>query len=305
MGGTIQGDANTRHTSGRAPVLVIGMHRSGTSLVTRLLRDLGLFIGWHLDDNAEAYLFRALNEWLLREAGATWQTPAPLRHLCDDWRARKRAEAYMRRALGQSRALTYLGPNYFRRYRTPAALPVPWGWKDPRTTVTLPLWLALFPRARVVHVVRHGVDVAESLRRREERLYAEGRARQRAGPLLYGQGLWSARADALARVPCLSLARGVALWEEYVRAGRAHVHLLGERACEVRYEDLLAAPTEELNRLAAFCGLPVGPRELARVAAQVRAGRAAAYREDPALRRFAAAVAPRLAALGFDSDGPC
>lgn len=81
MGGTIQGDASTRRAAGRAPVLVIGMHRSGTSLVTRLLRDLGLFIGWRLDDNAEAYLFRALNEWLLREAGATWQTPAPVRRL--------------------------------------------------------------------------------------------------------------------------------------------------------------------------------------------------------------------------------
>ncbi|MBW1793701.1 MAG: sulfotransferase [Deltaproteobacteria bacterium] len=41
-----------------------------------------------------------------------------------------------------------------------------WGWKDPRTTLTLPLWLKLFPKARIIHVIRNGIDSALSLWRR-------------------------------------------------------------------------------------------------------------------------------------------
>ncbi len=30
-----------------------------------------------------------------------------------------------------------------------------WGWKDPRNTFTLPMWLSIFPKARVLHVLRN------------------------------------------------------------------------------------------------------------------------------------------------------
>jgi hypothetical protein len=44
------------------------------------------------------------------------------------------------------------------------SLNFPWGWKDPRSTFTLPLWLCLFPNAKIINIKRHGVDVAQSLR---------------------------------------------------------------------------------------------------------------------------------------------
>jgi hypothetical protein len=52
-----------------------------------------------------------------------------------------------------------------------------WGWKDPRNSITLPVWLKLFPDARVIHIVRNGVDVAESLYRRQQRGFQEAKIR--------------------------------------------------------------------------------------------------------------------------------
>src|SRR5207237_264153 len=41
-----------------------------------------------------------------------------------------------------------------------------WGWKDPRTSLTIPLWLELVPDLRVVVCLRNPLDVALSLRKR-------------------------------------------------------------------------------------------------------------------------------------------
>ncbi len=41
-----------------------------------------------------------------------------------------------------------------------------WGWKDPRFCFTLPFWLALLPDVKVVVCLRHPLDVAASLKRR-------------------------------------------------------------------------------------------------------------------------------------------
>ncbi len=44
----------------RPPILIVGMHRSGTSLLTGLLRRLGLITGWSLN-NEESVFFHCVN----------------------------------------------------------------------------------------------------------------------------------------------------------------------------------------------------------------------------------------------------
>ena len=63
-----------------SPVVVVGMHRSVTSLFTRLLAELGVFFGRtkNLNHNHEAMFFVELNQWIFRYAGATWGQPRPL-----------------------------------------------------------------------------------------------------------------------------------------------------------------------------------------------------------------------------------
>ena len=59
----------------RPPVIVIGMHRSGTSMLTRFIQDLGVFMGKDLSENDESRFFMNLNRWILFQAGASWDVP--------------------------------------------------------------------------------------------------------------------------------------------------------------------------------------------------------------------------------------
>ena len=42
-----------------------------------------------------------------------------------------------------------------------------WGWKDPRTCLTLPFWQQLLPNMRYIICLRNPVDVARSLEQRD------------------------------------------------------------------------------------------------------------------------------------------
>jgi len=274
-------------------VIVIGMHRSGTSMLAGMLAELGLFIGTRTDHNNESPLFLALERRLLRYSGGSWQYPQALYPLLEDAAARAIATDYFRRALVSPHIIGYLGGSRYLRYRTPANLNIPWGWKSPVTTYTLPLWLDLFPEARVIHLYRPGVDVAQSLRVRAEREQEAVRRRLHISrKLLY----WHWR--------IVSLERGFSLWEAYLGEARHHVRALWHQAYELKYEDVLADPVPALQSLVVFCGLQATEEQITCVARRARPERAYAYRDSPELQRFAARVAARLHALGYASLGP-
>jgi len=279
----------------QSPLIVIGMHRSGTSLVTRLLEDMGLFVGWRKDVNHEAWFFLRLNEWLIRQSGGAWDQPRAIHHLTGNEIGREAVAAYLESILSSPQALSYLGPRRYFRYRGVGALEGPWGWKDPRNTFTLPVWLDLFPRARVIHVYRHGVDVAASLHQRQ--LHSTHQARRKAARSAARYGLmprWGGLVDSWR---CADLDDAVSLWSEYIREARSHVSALGRRAMELRYEDLLEHPQTALGALARFCGLTA--EAAGRAAEGIRASRALAYRKDPSLRRLAVRWADELRAFGY------
>lgn len=51
------------------------MHRSGTTLVTRMLMELGVFMGATRDRYGESRFHQHVNRQLMLAAGATWATP--------------------------------------------------------------------------------------------------------------------------------------------------------------------------------------------------------------------------------------
>ncbi len=285
-----------------APVIVIGMHRSGTTMLTQMLEGLGLFVGQTTDDYDEARFFAALNCWLFRQAGATWQAPEPIYHLLDHAPARALAVRHLQQALHAPRVAAYLGWPAYLRYRTPARLDRPWGWKDPRTTYTLPLWLEVFSNAKVIHIYRHGVDVAHSVTVRAQTGQDDGEIWHRRRKLLYW--LWAARSDVNRAVCCLPLERSFALWEAYVRQAHQHVRALGpQRALQLQYEHVLEDPHTAARALASFCGLSASPATMDQVARQVQPERAYRYQSHPELARFAVRHAARLAVWGYGAAG--
>lgn len=145
-------------------VCIAGMHRSGTSMVSRLLNLCGLHLGGAEDmhpaakDNPAGYWehagFVELNERILDLSGTGWGLHAPL---AEDWLENPALEDLVPRAIELVDGL-----------RRPDAM---WGWKDPRNSITLPFWLRLVKEpVAVVHCLRHPADVAKSLAARDQHI---------------------------------------------------------------------------------------------------------------------------------------
>jgi hypothetical protein len=141
-------------------VCVLGMHRSGTSLVAGVLGQLGLDLGPDKEflppdpNNQSGYFELAdlveINDDILAHYGGSWDEPP---ELPDGW------EQSSELAQIRDRARRVLG----RRFAGSAH----WAWKDPRTCITLPFWQRLVSGLRYVICLRNPVDVAHSLRSRE------------------------------------------------------------------------------------------------------------------------------------------
>ena len=155
------GRAQPLWVKGPRGVLVVGMHRSGTSAATRLVNLLGpatcapqdMVRGpWNPSGHYESRSLMHLNNALLNQMGRRWWYPPP----CGD------GYDVVASAVTTTRAEARRA---FRRvhHRTP------WVWKDPRTSVLLPFWrAALGPRLLSVVVFRDPSEVARSLGNRHD-----------------------------------------------------------------------------------------------------------------------------------------
>lgn len=277
-------------------MLVLGMHRSGTSLVARLLEEAGLFVGaQQLPGHSEARFFLDQHDWLFATAGAAWDHPAGIDDLLGDEDALELAEHYMDLRLRSVAARSFTG---LRDWRPSGlfGLTGPWGWKEPRTTLVVPLWERLFPDLTVIHVTRHGVDVANSLMQR--RAASLRHSRKLAGQRSLRYRVTGMRRQVAIGLGCRSIEQSLDLWETYLRAGEASVERAGDRALQFRYEDLLEDPTPIMERLIEFVGLPPTTVDWND---RVTAGRRYAYREDDELRALANDHREILQRNGYDA----
>ncbi len=135
-------------------LIITGMHRSGTSMVSSLLHTAGLHLGDQLlagnSANPHGYFedvtFFEFHERLLhrREQTYLYLNPDCDFRPSDDEREQARLLIAER-----------------------SCQPM-WGWKDPRTSLFLEFWLEQLPEARFLFVFRHPLEVLLSLLRRGE-----------------------------------------------------------------------------------------------------------------------------------------
>lgn len=273
------------------------MHRSGTTMIVKLLEHLGLFFGKKQEVNSEALFFLRLNEWLMLQSGCSWDNPQNAKRLFESPEVLGVLKENVERIIGSPLLANYLGAGRYLKHRGLSTLDFPWGWKDPRSTFLLPFWLELFPGARVVHVYRNGVDVASSLQVRVKKLVKQGRIQSWWQDALYHRLPRRARADF--SPACFSLEGGFALWEQYMEEARRNIAAPGVPAMEIKYESFLADPAPHLERLAVFCGLEAGKAAVSQAVRQVNSERANAYKTRPELARFADSVRSTLAKYGY------
>ncbi len=286
--------------SARPPIILIGMHRSGTSLITQLLAELGLFIGARLDENFEAVAFSELNTWLLASSGGRWDTPTCIEYLLADESGLELACDYLRTRLRFPASIRYLGWQKSLEARSVFEIDCAWGWKDPSNTVTLPVWLKLFPNARVIHIVRNGVDVAESLVTRQRAGFRVAQTRFEKHRWL---APWRAKAGWFGESPrVMEREQAFRLWEEYLDYAERFVHAAKVECLELRYEDFLAESKSNLNQLASFCQLDTEAGQIARASHTVRQARRFGFASDAKLLDFWRTVRTRahMVRLGYD-----
>ena len=140
-------------------VCIAGMHRSGTSMITRLLSGCGLYLGSPGDlisaaaDNPEGFYenlqLLIINEEILKHLGGAWDCPPAA---AEGWDADPALASLKARALD---VIAVLGQRE------------PWGWKDPRNCLTAPFWKSLLPDLRFVICVRNPLEVTHSLEKRQ------------------------------------------------------------------------------------------------------------------------------------------
>jgi hypothetical protein len=198
-------------TTGQRIICVLGMHRSGTSLVTRIVNLLGVELGIPADglftgeDNVTGYWEHAgivgINEQILARFGGCWEAPPQFPpgweydpRLAD---LRCQARAIIEKFAGVKQ----------------------WGWKDPRTCLTLPFWQALVtqPIAYVI-CMRSPLDVAASLEKRNG----------------------------------FAFEKSVGLWLAYMQSAIEHAALRPQLV--VFYDDFLGDEERALRSLAQFLG---------------------------------------------------
>jgi len=254
----------------KAPLIIIGMHRSGTSLIAGLLHKAGIFMGYKQDDNNESVFFQRLNEFIFRQANASWDNPHNF--LFIDQSFKDYARGLIELHLKGLRRVQYLGPLRFFRYKTIKDIDFPWGWKDPRNTFTVDIWKEIFPEARIVHVFRNPVDVAESLKNREHRLRNKGlglKARVKEF-LLKGKvyPCWSVRV--------LDILEGINLWCQYTEKALSLDKEFGDRILHIRYETLLETPEESFKRILKFAGFDMS-KDISNIVREVKKDRRYAF----------------------------
>ena len=201
--------------------IVLGMHRSGTSLLARCLSLLGVELGpaEHLLPATkfnptgfwEHEAVVKLNDEILASFGGTWRD---LPALPDGWERDARLDPL------REKAAAILAADFAGR--------TSWGFKDPRTCITLPFWKPLLPGPRYILCLRNPADVAHSLSH------------------------------------TMPYADGAALWLRYVEASLRHT--AGETRILISYEELLADVSGAMRRLARELDLSATDEALAQAA---------------------------------------
>ena len=142
--------------------IVLGMHRSATSLISEGLAKAGVDMGCKAGSNNlgfnpgglwEDRRFLELHDSILKLAGGSWDNP-PVEKLIVEagekhWKQlRNLAKQRTAEAIAKKKLL--------------------WGWKEPRTTLTIRCWMPYIENPHFITCFRDPMEVAQSLFRRDK-----------------------------------------------------------------------------------------------------------------------------------------
>lgn len=144
------------HKNDIMPVLIIGMHNSGTSILAELIHKGGVFLGNNMSHYESHFFSIFINDLLIMKGGNNW-AKLPIMSIDEVLSFKGTIGPFIKKYW----IADYLQWGYDGISK--------WGIKDPRISVLLPLYLEIFPNAKIVHIKRDPNDVAASLCQRSKR----------------------------------------------------------------------------------------------------------------------------------------
>ncbi|MGF6353641.1 GT2 family glycosyltransferase [Paenibacillus sp. 4624] len=207
-------------------VCVLGMHRSGSSLLMRALHNLGIDLGEeekyvsYGEDNPEGFWEHkeivGIHEKILAVLNRGWDSLLPLP---ENWLLDPQIIEYKKELI-----------NLVKEEFGTSTL---WGWKDPRTCLFLPLWKEIFDildlNVKYVISSRNPLDIAVSLNKRNN----------------------------------ISKEYGVALWYHYM-INVLH-YTKGSERILVNYDALIENPHIQIEQIVEFCDLKLSDEAVEQV----------------------------------------
>jgi len=154
-------------------VIILGMHRSGTSLIANFIHAIGIEMGqdlpqadeWNAAGYWESQTIRNIHDKILAELNCDWHNP-PLYFPADWWRKSSIQEL-------KSALVEFVGSKCKEKNQI-------YGFKDPRTAILLPVWREIFDELHLeplyILSVRHPGSVVASLARRDRLSLAHSQA---------------------------------------------------------------------------------------------------------------------------------
>lgn len=256
-------------------IVVFCKSHSGSRLLVRLLEAAGVFMGAHQNPSADSWDLLPIVRYLV------------IRHYPDYSRALRGEDPLLEDMLAVALARHLAGHNPTRRQR--------WGWKLCETTFILPVIAQLLPKARFIHLVRDGRDVAFSDHTGATDDFWRKIIFNRAD-IVRWRGL-PLDGRSYRRQPHLFNAQH---WMNSVRVGHRAAASLAGRCLELRYEDLCQRLAPTCARLFAF--LDLGPMVTALPA--IRSDSVGKFRRQPRhkVRAVLELIAPLQTELGYAND---
>ena len=238
----------------KGPIIVSGMHRSGTSLVSRILIKNGVNLGLYKDSNEESIFFQRLNRWIMSCLGSSWDNPKNFNSLSNNDlqiiidRLEKTISSKLSNSLYFGFTNIFWNKN-FSKYENK------WGWKDPSNIYTATVWKNIFPDLKIINLTRNPIDVSISLLNRQSEL-------KNSDNLFFADFISSF-------IPLLSITKGnilssfnistidscLSLYKKYLIEMNSNNNLFQENILNVKYENLLDNPEKELFKIYDFCEL--------------------------------------------------
>ena len=238
-----------------SPIIISGIHRSGTSLLTRIMENNSVFFGKNKDINHESLFFQNINKWIMSTNSSTWDNPKSFIESIDkesfDMLINK-----IKILLNSRSNFRYFGNHFFLKKGDFFNMSYSWGWKDPRNIFTLPFWINLFPSSKVIILKRHPYDVAISLINRNIKLKnKDSKNIYKNIPYFLIPFFNLANFSNLASLNIKNIEDAMNLYDSYYTEIDKILNKYKENIYLLKYEDIILNPEATLSEIFNFCNL--------------------------------------------------